>query len=218
MVSVSRLGADPRETVLADRAQGLATNRGRVTDVVALRPDLIITSAGDPNAAATARRLGIRTVELPQPRTVMDIAGNIRTVATALGQMRRGGALVAALRVYFGQPPARQQPALLVAGGGFVAGADGLSAEALRHAGLAAQAVPRGRVSLERLLLAPPAVLLTSRYHPGEASANQAWLLHPALARLPTSVRQIATDGRRWTCMGPTLAPEIARLRRQSAS
>lgn len=204
--------------MLADRARGLATNRGRVTDVVALRPDLIITSAGDPNAAATARRLGIRTVELPQPRTLTDIAANIRTVAAALGQEARGQALGATVADNFGTVPIRQQPALLVAGGGFVAGANGLAAEALRHAGLAAQAVPRGRVSLERLLLAPPAVLVTSHYHPGEASANQAWLMHPALARLPGSVRQIVTDGRRWTCMGPTLAPEIARLRRQLAS
>jgi iron complex transport system substrate-binding protein len=103
--------------------------------------------------------------------------------------------------------------ALLVAGGGFVAGDKGLSATLLRHAGLAEQATPRGRVSIEGLLLRPPRVLVISRYHPGELSANAAWLDHPALRRLPAGIRRVETDGRRWTCLGAGVAPEIARLR-----
>jgi iron complex transport system substrate-binding protein len=39
-------------------------------------------------------------------------------------------------------------------------------------------------------------------------------LQHPALAALPASTRRISTDGRAWTCLGPALASEIARLRR----
>jgi hypothetical protein len=38
------------------------------------------------------------------------------------------------------------------------------------------------------------------------------WLGHPALAALPTRVRRLASDGRGWTCLGPPLAAEIARL------
>ncbi len=117
------------------------------------------------------------------------------------------------MRRDLGPVPAQTTPALLVAGGGFVAGDKGLSAVMLRHAGLAEQATPRGRVSIEGLLLRPPRVLVISRYHPGETSANAAWAEHPALRRLPAGVRRIATDGRRWTCLGPGLAPEIARLR-----
>ena len=56
LVSVSRLGADPDETLLAARARGLATNNGRVTDIIALAPDLVLSSRGDPNAAAMALR------------------------------------------------------------------------------------------------------------------------------------------------------------------
>lgn len=213
LVSVSRLGADARETPLAGRAAGLHRNRGRVTDVIGLAPDLVLASGGDPAAAATARRLGIRAVELPQPQTIADIEANIRTVATALGRQPQGSALIAAMRRDLGPLPAASTPALLVAGGGFVAGNDGLSARLLRHAGLAEQATPRGRVSIEGLLLRPPRVLVISRYHPGEASANAAWLDHPALRRLPAYVRRLETDGRRWTCLGPGIAPEIARLR-----
>ncbi len=213
LVSVSRLGADVRETPLAARAAGLHRNRGRVTDVVGLAPDLVLTSGGDPAAAATARRLGIPTVELPQPTDIAGIEANVRSVAAALDRRDAGEALVAAMRRDLGAAPAASTPALLVAGGGFVSGDTGLTATLLRRAGLAAQPVLRGRVSIEGLLLRPPPVLLLSRYHPGERSANAAWLEHPALRRLPAGVRSIETDGRRWTCAGPTLAPEIARLR-----
>lgn len=214
LISVSRLGADPDESLFAARARGLATNRGRVTDVVALAPDLVLTSGGDPNAAATARRLGIPVLELPEPRTIADVRANIRRVAAALGRGPAGEALVAGMAADLGPvPPGR--PALLVGGGGLTIAADGLAAAFLAHAGLVQQAVPRGQISLERLLAAPPSVLVISRYRTGQVSRNQAWLAHPALAALPPTVRRVSTDGRAWTCLGPGVAREVKALRPQ---
>jgi iron complex transport system substrate-binding protein len=205
------LGADPDESVLAGRAKGLFANRGRVTDVVALAPDLVITSGGDPNAAMTARRLGFAVLELPQPQTLEEVRRNVRAVARALGREAAGAALIARMdRDLPGNAPAT--PALLVSGGGLTAAPDGLSAAWLRHSGLVQLDVPRGTLSLERLLARPPQVLVITDYRAGQTSLNQAWLQHPALAALK-NVRVVHSDGRRWTCLGPTLAPEIARLR-----
>jgi iron complex transport system substrate-binding protein len=64
---------------------------------------------------------------------------------------------------------------------------------------------------LEELLMRPPRLLLRSDYRQGQYSGEQRWLRHP-LARSARS-RSIATDGRRWTCMGPSLIGEILRLR-----
>jgi iron complex transport system substrate-binding protein len=75
------------------------------------------------------------------------------------------------------------------------------------------QDVPRGAISLERLLSNPPQTLVIARYRSGQVSGTQNWLAHPALAALPARVRRIETDGRAWTCLGPSLAREIARLR-----
>ena len=213
LVSVSRLGADPHESMLATRAHGLATNRGRVTDVVALAPDLVLTSGGDPNAATTARRLGIAALELPQPETLDDVRANVRKVARALGRASAGEQLLASMDASLGPLAARDTPALLVGGGGLTSAADGLAAQWLAHAGLLQQKVPQGRLSLERLLNDPPQILVISNYRSGQMSSNQNWLRHPAIAALPASVRRVATDGRAWTCLGPSLAPEIARLR-----
>jgi iron complex transport system substrate-binding protein len=215
LVSVSRLGADSHETVLAGRARGLAINRGRVTDVVALSPDLVITSGGDPNAASTARRLGFAVLELPQPERLDDVRANVRAVAAALGRKAAGEAVVARMDAALAGPvPAA--PALLVSGGGLTVAADGLAAEWLRHAGLVQHSVPRGQLSLERLLASPPRVMVVTEYRSNQTSLNQAWLEHPALDALK-GVETLHSDGRPWTCLGPTLAPEIARLRAQVA-
>jgi iron complex transport system substrate-binding protein len=81
-------------------------------------------------------------------------------------------------------------------------------------AGLRQRRLRGDRVPLETLLLRPPQVLLRSDYRQGQFSNAQRWLAHP-LARQVRGARTIATDGRRWTCMGPTLVPEIERLRRE---
>ena len=79
-------------------------------------------------------------------------------------------------------------------------------------AGLRQRAVRGDRVSLEQLLVRPPAVILRSDYRSGQYSGEQRWLAHP-LARRVRGARTIVTDGRLWTCMGPPLAGEIERLR-----
>jgi iron complex transport system substrate-binding protein len=68
------------------------------------------------------------------------------------------------------------------------------------------------RVSLEQLLAKPPAILLRSDYRVGQYSGEQRWLRHP-LAKGTDRSRTIVTDGRAWTCMGPAMIAEIARLR-----
>ena len=79
-------------------------------------------------------------------------------------------------------------------------------------AGMRQRPMNGDRVSLETLMLRPPAILLRSDYRQGQYSAGQRWLAHPA-ARRPMKARVVATDGRLWTCMSPLLINEIYRLR-----
>jgi iron complex transport system substrate-binding protein len=43
-------------------------------------------------------------------------------------------------------------------------------------------------------------------------SSGTQWLENPIVRR--AGARQIVTDGRPWTCLGPLMIPEIERLRR----
>ena len=70
-----------------------------------------------------------------------------------------------------------------------------------------------GRIDTEGLLIRPPRVLVKSDYRSGQMSAEARWLNRPVLKSLPSW--RLRADGRRWTCFGPTLIPEIERLRRE---
>ncbi len=83
-------------------------------------------------------------------------------------------------------------------------------------AGLRQRALTGDRVSLEQLLVKPPALLLRSDYRSGQYSNEQRWLSHP-LARNTRRSRSLVTDGRLWTCKGPLMIAEIERLRKEVA-
>lgn len=213
LVSVSRLGADPLDSPLADRARGLHTNNGRMESVAHLRPTLVLTGGfSNLYAASLARRLGARVVDVPPADNLPAVRRNIRTVAAALGNVPAGERLIAQMEADLGPvPPGR--PALFLTGGGFTIRPDSLGARMLAHAGLRQQRVPEGRVDLERLIANPPEVLVISRYRPGQTSLNARWLEHPALKALPATIRVVEVDGRAWMCTGALAAGTIPGLR-----
>jgi iron complex transport system substrate-binding protein len=54
-------------------------------------------------------------------------------------------------------------------------------------------------------------VLIKSDYRSNEMSGGERWLAHPIVRH--AGARQMVTDGRPWTCVGPLMIPEIERLR-----
>lgn len=209
IVSISQLGADRQETPLAVRARGLATNNGRLGDVLAQAPDLVLTMGAAPQDAALARRLGVKFVALPYPESPGMVAAQVAQVAALLGNVAAGEAFAADLATLVSTAPAHPKKALMVGGGGLAPAMNGLTAGWLRLAGYTQQ--QGGPVAMEALLASPPPVLLVSRYRPRQYSQPQAWTQHPALARLPS--RRVAVDGRAFLCGGAAMPAEIRRLR-----
>jgi iron complex transport system substrate-binding protein len=163
-----------------------------------------------------AERLGIRTLDLPFPQSLADIEGGIARVAAALGREAAGRKLLGSIAALRKTAPGPARDTIWLGGGGRSIAATGLGAEWMRLAGLRQRPLTGDRVSLEQLLTAPPAVLLRSDYRAGQYSSEQRWLSHPLAHRARRS-RTIRTDGRVWTCMGPLMAGEIARLRGEAA-
>jgi iron complex transport system substrate-binding protein len=81
----------------------------------------------------------------------------------------------------------------------------------MRLAGFRQRPLTGDRASLETLLLRPPQVLVRSSYRTGQVSNGNRWLDHPVVRT--SKARQVATDGRAWTCLGPLMIAEIERLR-----
>ena len=216
IVSVTHLAHDFAETPLWRQARRHARNDGSLLSAAAHRPDLVVTmGGGGRDRQRIAERLRIRTLDLPFARSFADIEDSIRRLAGALGRREAGAALIRRLDALRASAPTARIHTIWLGGGGRTVAADGLEAQWMALAGLRQRPVRGDRVSLETLIAEPPRIVLRSDYRRGQYSGAQRWLAHPAARRV--RARAIATDGRRWTCMGPLLIDEIERLRREVA-
>ena len=212
IASVSFLSQEPLESPLWKLARRLPSNRGSLEEVVRHRPAVVLTMGGGGRATALiASRLGIRTIALRTAANVSDVAANLRTVAAALGDSRRAAPWIEQLERLRRTVPVQPVDAVWLTGNGQTLGVPSAGAQWMRLAGLKQRRLMGDRVSLETLLVAPPAVLVRSNYRSGQVSRGTAWLDHPIVRSAKS--RRLATDGRAWTCMGPLLIAEVERLR-----
>ena len=216
IVSVTHLAQKEAETPLWKQARLYPKNDGSLASVAVLRPDLVLTMGGGArDRAGIARRLGIRLLDLPYPQSLDDIAANIMRVAAALGRPEAARRPIEALARLRRTAPRAAVDTIWLGGGGRTVAAGSLPAQWMALAGFRQRDVAGDRVSLEALLVRPPALILRSDYRSGQYSSDQRWLSHPLVARAHGS-RTLTTDGRLWTCMGPLLVAEIDRLRRET--
>ena len=217
IASVTHLAQQSAETPLWRQARRHRRNDGSLVSIAALKPDLVLTMGGGArDRGRIAARLRMRTLDLPYPQSIADIERSVARVAAALGRGQAGRQMLARIASLKRTAPRRTVDSIWLGGGGRSVAATGLAAEWMRLAGLRQRPLTGDRVTLEQLLVAPPALLLRSDYRAGQYSSEQRWLAHPLAARAKAS-RTLATDGRRWTCMGPLLADEILRLRKAAA-
>ena len=211
IASVSRLSRDPADSSLWRLGRRYPGNRGDLESALRTRPNLLITMGGGGRATMMiARKMRLRTLDLPFPTTIADVAANMDRVASALGEPARSlpwKRKLAGLQT--GVRPARD--AIFLGAGGNSVGAQSVEAEWMRLAGLKQRALPGGRASLELLATHPPSTILRSAYRRTERSLGQTWLEHPLAS--PRSSTVVTIDGRPWTCAGPLMLSEVERLR-----
>jgi len=212
IASVSRLSRDPADSSLWRLGQRFPENRGDLESALKSRPNILITMGGGGKATSMiARKLRLRTLDLPFPMTIGDVAANMDRVASALGQSSRS---LGWKRKLAGLQTARlaSRDAIFLGAGGNSVGAQSVEAQWMALAGLRQRALPGGRASLEMLATAPPSVILRSAYRRSERSLGQEWLEHPLAS--PKRSRNVTVDGRPWTCAGPLMIAEVERLKR----
>lgn len=213
IVSVTHLAQQPRETTLWRQARRHRRNDGSLLSVGGLKPDLVLTMGGGArDRAGIARRLGIRTLDLPYPQSLADIETGAASVAAAIGRPEAVRPWLERIAALKRSRPGQVDDTIWLGGGGRSVAASGLAAQWMGLAGFQQRALRGDKVSLEQLLARPPAILLRSDYRQGQYSGEQRWLRHP-LAQGTRRSRSIATDGRPWTCMGLPMVAEITRLR-----
>ncbi|WP_106639344.1 ABC transporter substrate-binding protein [Allosphingosinicella vermicomposti] len=218
IVSVSFLSHYAHETPYWRQARGYASNDGSLLSAIRTRPDLVFTmGGGGRDTERLAKRIGARVITVPYMMSLNDLKAAIGAVAGALERPGAGAAFVRRIEGLERTAPRVPKDAIWLSGKGLSLPAVGLGADWMRLAGLKQRALQGDRVTLEQLLVRPPSVLLRSAYRSAQYSGDQSWLSHP-LARRAGKAKTLATDGRRWTCMGPALIPEIERIRKELAA
>ncbi len=217
VASVTHLARDRHEFPFWRTARRYPANDGSLVSVAGMRPDLIVTMGGlARDREWLAGRIGTEILSLPYLQSLDDVEAAMARVARALGREERGAKFIRALRYLRRTPPRRSVDGLFLSGGGQTHRAGSLGAQWLALAGVRQPADSGGRVSAEQLLTDPPSFVVRSDYRMTQVSRGNFW---PGfrLIRRARDIVTVYTDGRRWTCMGPSLMPEILRLRRAVA-
>jgi iron complex transport system substrate-binding protein len=196
----------PLEWARSYRATG-----GTVEEVLALDPDVVVTSSYlDPATANAFRRLGMRVETLGIASSVTESEAQVRQLAAVAGQPERGEALVSRIDRAVTAAHRRGTPvsALVWQEGGLVAGGRTLVAELLANSGFSSQAAARGLgqgayLPLEQVLADPPQLVIAA----GEERMEH----HPALRHL-SGVQYAAIEPNLLYCAGPTIPRLAARL------
>ena len=212
IASVSFLSQDPQESPLWRLARGHHSNRGSLEDVLGKHPGVVLTMGGGGRASSLiAERLGIEAVELRPVSALSDVAWNFRVVAKALRDPKRAEPWLERLARVRSTVSKRSLDAIWLGGGGQTISVPSVGADWMRLAGLKQRPLQGGRVSLETILVRPPAVLVQSGYRAGQFSRGAQWLNHPIVRDAKS--RRLQADGRAWACMGPLVIAEVERLR-----
>lgn len=216
LLAVSHYSHDPRASSMPlDEARRYPATGGTVEEVLALKPDVVVTGTYlDPSTAQAFTSLGVRVETVGIAATVSDSEDQVRRLAALAGESARGQALVARIgravaAAHRSGPPVS---ALVWQEGGIVPGPDTLVAQLLANSGFASQAAARGLgqgayLPLEEVLADPPRLII--------AAGGERMEQHPALRHL-RGVRNASIEPNLLFCGGPTiprLAAKLAQLR-----
>lgn len=222
IASVSWLSRDPSGSLMAAAARRVAVNRGTAEEVVRQRPDLVIAgSFTTPATRALLRRLRYPLVEVPEASSIDDIRTVTMTIARAVGQERRGRALLARMDRDLALLARNVGPAVRVAawdGDGFGASPGSLYGWMLRSAGavnvadlppVSGHAAP----DVELLLAARPALLVRASGGPDEPGLRANVAHHPIVHRYWDEGRTIRLPSAAYACGTPLIADAALKLR-----
>lgn len=222
ILGLSHYARDAQQSTIAAVARTYPITYESAEEVIALRPDVVLSAAhSSPATRAALKRLNIRTELFKVPNSWVENQAQIRRIADAVGHPQRGEALIARVEAAMARgaprPGTRPVTALVFQPNGFAAGHGTLVDEMMRRAGFENVAERYGlrkwgNVSLERLLDDPPEVLLAGQARPNAPTWAERILEHPALAAVAPRMARAVFPERLLYCGGPVLIQTAAVL------
>lgn len=216
IASLSYLSADPAYSGHSSDIDGIPLNHGQAEEIIALDPDLILTSRFSATSAVNLlQQFSYSVHTLDFPVTMEQSYRQINEVAELVGEPERGAALIAQMQariagIQLRLAAYRDKSAVFYSNNGFSFGSSTLRDSFLVSLGLnnlaaANGLVGVGRLPLELLIAAEPDILLVDQAGPHDSKLAQALLQHPALQRFPSPPTVVVLPDRLFQCAGPAL-------------
>lgn len=189
------------DSYLGPQARGLPERRATAESVLGAAPDIVVRYwGGDPGLVGDLNRRGVRVITIDDATDFAGVRANIRRVAQGLGQSAAGERLIARMDAELASAAGagRGAKVLYVTSGGDTMGRGTLIDAMLTAAGFANLA-PRpgyGVISLERLLLDPPSLVVLG-FFDQNMSAYERWSVgrSQVLERLITGRSSVSLPG-----------------------
>lgn len=224
IAALSHYAREDYGSTIAPLARTLPFTYETAEEVIALRPDLVLTGRHSSLATRNAlARLKIPTALFGVPDTIAESLDQVREVAALVGRPERGEVLVqrieAALAAAEPRPGTPPLSALVFMPGGFASGPGTLMDDMMRRMGLENAAARYGlrrsmSVPLELVIADPPDILLSGEPYPGAASWAERVMEHPALDTVAGGMQRATFPERLLFCGGPVLIQTAAALSR----
>lgn len=224
IAALSHYSHEPTASSIGALGQTFPFTHEAAEEIVALRPDLVLT-AGHSSLATRAAlaKLNIRSELFGLPHSVAQSCQQVTRIAGLVHRPERGGALVARITAAVAQaappPGSPRLSALVFEAAGFASAEGTLMDEMLRNAGFANAATRyglkrTGNVPLERVVADPPQVLLAGAPHPGAPTWADRIIAHPALKAVAPRMYRASFPQTLTFCGGPVLIDSAAFLAR----
>jgi iron complex transport system substrate-binding protein len=219
ILGLSRYSRDAGESFSAGEARRFPILSGGAEDVLALKPDVVVTSLYDKRSTRELlRQHGLRLAEFSVPRNLDEVKAQIRQMGEVTGHPDRAAAEIARLDVAIARAreAAAQRPyrVLPLSRRGWVSGGDSLESSLLSAAGLSNAAGELGvsfggYVPLETIVKLRPDFLVVSEARDRAEDDGRAFLLHPALERFYPLQKRIVIPEQLTVCGGVMLADAL---------
>lgn len=222
ILALSQYSRDPWRSTIAEIAAKLPYTNETAEEVVALQPDLVITSRHSAIATRNAlKRVGVRFELFGVPQSVKESIEQIRRLATLLHREKEGEALVARIQSAIEHarpaPGERTLTAAIYQPGGLTNGAKSVTGELMGIAGLENVAARYGitgyrPLPLELLISQPPEVLLIGDTTYGAPTHAERLVHHRALRALESRMSREPFPSRLIYCTGPAMIDALDAL------
>lgn len=228
IVSVSYLSRDPAISAAAAIANQIPINNGNIEELLALQPDLVLTShLSFKPTTALLEKFNIPVLNLPAATTMSETRSQIKHLAEVLGEEKRGAVVLTNFdkRVsHLKSGPKRKLPeAIVYHPNGYTSGKGTLIDSVLKLAGFKNFAKRFGtkgykHISLELIAMYQPEYFIIEESYREKRSLATELFHHPAILHKSQFRKFILMPMKLWICPNPNLieaAELLARSKKQ---